>query len=193
MQNQFYRKLFVFLGVLLALSGQTFAQNLHLSVFGGWNKPGEVTLENARSGLNGNSEVGVRFETDFARIIGIEHTFAYSPDFGSPETFATTANSRGIIYHSNFVLNAPLGHLVPFATIGIGLINSNRQLMVTSPPFTIREFGTQFAVNYGGGVKFTRLAGPLGVRVDVRGYTLPNVFSERLNIFEISGGVMISF
>ncbi len=193
MQDQLFRKLFVFLGVLLALSGQTFAQNLHLSVFGGWNKPGEVTIENVRSGLNGNSEVGVRFETDFAKIIGIEHTFAYSPDFGSPETFGTTENSRGLIYHSNFVLNAPLGHFVPFATIGIGLINSNRQLIVTSPALGIREFGTQFAVNYGGGVKFTRLAGPLGVRFDVRGYTLPNVFSERLNIFEISGGVMLSF
>lgn len=193
MKGHFIGKLFVSVGLFLALSAQTFAQNLHLSVFGGWNKPGKVTLENARSGLQGNGVVGVRFETDFARIIGMEHTFAYSPDFGSPDTFATTDKSRGIIYNSNLVVNAPIGHLVPFATIGVGLINSNRQLIVTTPTLISRAFGTQFAVNYGGGIKFTRLAGPLGLRVDVRGYTVPKVFSERLNIFEISGGVMLSF
>jgi hypothetical protein len=33
---------------------------------------------------------------------------------------------------------------------------------------------TFFTVNYGGGIKFLNLAGPLGFPVDVRGRTLPN-------------------
>ena len=34
---------------------------------------------------------------------------------------------------------------------------------------------TKFVVNYGGGVKFTNLAGPIGFRLDLRGHTIPNV------------------
>ena len=183
----------ILLGAFFALSAQSFAQNYHFSVFGGWNKPGKVTVANVQSGLNGNGMVGVRFEADFAKIIGWENTFAYSPDFGQPEILATTGDSRALIYNSNLVLNAPIGHITPFATVGVGLVTSKRVLSQPSQILNFGEFGTNFAVNYGGGLKLTRLAGPIGLRFDVRGYTLPDVFSQRLNILEVSGGIMISF
>ena len=191
--KQYLRGTLVFLGVFIALSAQSFAQNFHFSVFGGWNKPGKVALANVRSGLNGNGMVGVRFEADFARIIGWENTLAYSPNFGKPETLATTSNSRALIYSSNLVLNAPIRHFVPYATVGVGLIASKRILLAPSQLLNPQEFGTTFAVNYGGGLKLTKLAGPVGLRFDVRGYTLPDVFSQRMNILEVSGGIMFSF
>jgi hypothetical protein len=191
--NRHLRGTFVFLGVFLAFSVQSFAQNFHFSVFGGWNQPGKVTLANVRSGLNGNSMLGIRLETDFARIVGWENTFAYSPNFGKPDILSTTNNSRALIYSSNLVLNAPIKHFVPYATVGAGLVTSKRILLAPSQLLNPKEFGTTFAVNYGGGLKLTRLAGPMGLRFDVRGYTLPDVFSQRLNILEVSGGIMFSF
>src|SRR5512137_1738630 len=112
------RSAVVFLAAFFALSAQSFAQNFHFSVFGGWNKPGKVTLANVRTGLNGNGMVGVRLEADFARIIGWENTFAYSPNFGQPDILATTSDSRALIYSSNLVLNVPMKHMVPYATVG---------------------------------------------------------------------------
>jgi len=38
-----------------------------------------------------------------------------------------------------------------------------------------------------------RLLGPLGLRFDVRGYTMPDVFSQSLNLFEVTGGLHFSF
>ena len=191
--NQYFRGTLVFLGVFLAFSAQSFAQNFHFSVFGGWNKPGKVTLANVRTGLNGNGMVGVRLEADFARIIGWENTFAYSPNFGQPDILATTSDSRALIYSSNLVLNVPIKHIVPYATVGVGLITSKRILLAPSQLVNPQEFGTEFAVNYGGGLKLTKLAGPVGLRFDVRGYTLPDVISQRLNILEVSCGIMFSF
>jgi len=193
MKNQFCRGTFILLGAFFALSAQGFAQNYHFSVFGGWNKPGKITIANVQSGLNGNGMAGVRFEADFAKILGWENTFAYSPNFGEPDILATTGDSRALIYSSNLVLNAPLGHLYPYATVGVGLLASKRVLSQPSQLLTSEEFGTNFAINYGGGLKLVRLAGPVGLRFDVRGYTLPDALDQRLNILEVSGGIMFSF
>jgi len=193
MKNHSFRGALIFLGAFFALSAQSFAQNFHFSVFGGWNKPGKVTVADVKSGLNGNSMVGVRFETDFAKIVGWENTFAYSPNFGQPDILATTEDSRALLYSSNIVLNAPIGHFSPYATVGVGLVTSKRVLSEPSQLLNFEEFGTNLAINYGGGLKLIRLAGPVGLRFDVRGYTLPDVFSQRLNILEVSGGIMFSF
>jgi hypothetical protein len=52
--------------------------------------------------------------------------------------------------------------------------------------------GTKFAFNYGGGLKLPRLAGPLGLRLDLRGYRTTGIFSSSLNMFEASGGILLS-
>jgi hypothetical protein len=57
---------------------------------------------------------------------------------------------------------------------------------------TSEPVGTKFALNYGGGLKFPHVAGPLGLRVDLRGYRA-GIVSTDLNLFEISGGVLLSF
>ena len=47
--------------------------------------------------------------------------------------------------------------------------------------------GTKFAINYGGGVKLRKLAGPLGFRIDARGYTATRVFSRAFNMSKSAG------
>lgn len=190
------RTFLIFAGLLCWPAIRSHAQQLTL--YAGWENPGHLTLENVQSGLKGSGVYGIRFETDFIRIIGMEHTFGYSPDFVRPEIFSSTGGSRALIYNSNVILNAPLGRLVPYATAGLGLMTSNRFFALPTPfPLAATalgtKFGNHFAVNYGGGVKMVRLLGPLGVRFDVRGYTMPDVFSQSLNLFEVTGGLHFSF
>lgn len=184
MRNRCRELLLLFFMAAAGLSGQAYAGEFTL--YAGWANPGKLTLANVRTGLGGSTIYGVRLGGTFGRVIGLEQTIAFSPDFLRPEDFAATGKVRGFISNTNLVVNAPVGRLVPYATAGIGWIkpfDSNSQLL----------FGTKFAVNYGGGLKFTRLAGPLGLRFDARGYTATGVFSRNLKIFEVSGGLLFSF
>jgi len=48
-------------------------------------------------------------------------------------------------------------------------------------------------VNYGGGIKFLNIAGPVGFRVDVCGRTLPNFFGETTTWLEPTAGIIFSW
>jgi hypothetical protein len=161
-----------------------------VSFFGGYLNPGELSVANVRSGLDfhGTALYGARLEHDFLKILGVEQNFAFSPRIFDGTIFpsgAKGADARGFLYSSNLVLNIPLGRFVPFATGGIGLVR----------PWNIdpNPLGTKFAGNFGGGVKLERLAGPIGLRFDARGWTVPDYFGETLNIFEVSGGVTLTW
>lgn len=53
---------------------------------------------------------------------------------------------------------------------------------------------TFFNFSYGGGVKAQRLWGPLGLRADIRGRTMPNFYnSQMVHAFEMSGGLLFSW
>ena len=183
------------IGMFVLLSAaQGYSQEM--TVFGGWTNPGKLNVENVRSGLKGSGLYGARLEHDFGRVFGLEHSFAYSPNFIRQEGagFASSEGSRGILYNSNVIFNAPLGRGIPYVTAGLGLVSSNRTISAALVPFVSRgDFGTHFALNYGGGVKMVRLVGPLGVRFDARGYTVPDVFGGNLNFFEVSGGLHFTF
>jgi hypothetical protein len=121
---------------------------------------------------------GVRF--GHGEVFGGEHTIAYSPNFIDAET-------KAFIYNSNVMLQAPLPVVKPYGTVGLGLIGTSGESL---------GFGTKFAINYGGGFKFMP-AGPVGMRLDVRGYTVPSaefkVFStesQQVNFLEVSVGVV---
>ena len=177
-------------------SVSSFAQGFSFTIFGGYNNPGNLSFSNIQSELSGTGIFGLRFETDFFPLLGLEHTVAVIPNFGVSTDFDSSDKSPGIIYNSNLVLNMPLGRLVPYLTAGIGLVHSSRSYIVQNSgnaPSIIQDFGTHFAVNYGGGFKMPRLAGPIGLRFDVREYNMPEGFSDTFNQFEVSGGVMFSF
>jgi hypothetical protein len=52
---------------------------------------------------------------------------------------------------------------------------------------------TFFAVSYGGGVKALNLWGPMGVRADIRGRSLPNFFGNSVTWLETTGGLTFSW
>ena len=153
-----------------------------LTLFGGVQRPGKLTLRSAASGtptlLDPRTFGTFGMRVSHGRVVGSEHTLAYSPNFISSENSA-------FIYNSNFIVHAPLGIVRPYATAGLGTV------YIRGDGFA-GITGGKFAVNYGGGVKF-KLAGAVGGQIDARGYTLPSVLNETLHVREVSVGVVFTF
>ncbi len=173
------------LGSFLVLSLILMAVPAHaydLTLFGGIQHQGKLTL---RSGVQQASTVtfdprnfgvfGARF--GHGRVVGGEHTLAYTPNFIDSQT-------KAVIYNSNLLIQAPVPKVKPYATVGLGSIFTAGD--------NITDIGNKFAVNYGGGLKIIP-AGPVGARFDVRGYTVPSVQDQTLNIIEVSVGVVFTF
>lgn len=154
-----------------------------LTFFIGGVRPGSVSVENVKKSLDGSALFGLRVNTGWTPVLGLEHTLAFSHDYLFPSDAGDVRDARGFIYSSNLIVNLSLKKVVPYITAGAGLIHQygDRNLPV----------GTEFAFNYGGGVKVPRLKGPLGLRFDVRGYSV-GAFSNKLNLLEVSGGVLLS-
>jgi hypothetical protein len=166
------------------------ARATDITVFGGLQRQGSLTLRSAPgTTVNLLREInasnfgvfGVRF--GHGRILGGEHTLAFAPNF-------IDADTKAIIYNSNLLVQAPLPIARPYATAGLGLIGTSGD--------GLGVFGTKFAINYGGGFKFVP-AGPVGLQIDVRGYTVPSaefrIFtteSQNVNFLEVSVGIVFA-
>jgi len=65
---------------------------------------------------------------------------------------------------------------------------------VSRPPFVVSNGDTFFTFSYGGGVKALRMWGPVGLRADLRGRTLPNFYGHKsVNYPEATGGLTFSW
>lgn len=139
--------------------------------------------------LSGGAVLGVRLNTGLLPLLGLEHTIGFSSDFLFPDGGPFNSSAHGFIYSTNLVLGVPVGKVVPYLTGGLGFVHQTGDL-----PGDVKV-GTRFAANFGGGVKFTRLFGPAGLRFDVRGYNAqsPSWSSSRINFVEASGGIVFSF
>lgn len=167
--------------LVLWIFSATQAHASDLTLFGGLQREGRITLRSAvQSGTNLTFDpknfgtFGVRFS--HGRVIGMEHTLAYSPNFIERRT-------RAVIYNSDLMIQAPFPGVRPYVTAGIGAIFSSGNVV---------DIGSKFAANYGGGLKFFP-ANHVGGRIDVRGYAVPRIQSQTLNILEVSLGVVFSF
>lgn len=156
-----------------------------LTIYAGGLFPGHVTVDNVRTSLDRGPMFGIRLSTGFAAFLKLEGNLAFSNDFLFPHEQPGVTNAKGIMVNANLLADLPAGKVVPYATVGLGVMH---QYGSSDLPI-----GTKFAINYGGGLKLPKMYGPLGFRIDARGYTATGVFSHAVNMFEFSGGVMFSF
>ena len=177
----------------LVAAGPLQAQDL--TVFGGFQHPGTLTL---RSGVEGiGKTVGGQpgaspgeFQIDpkafgtfgirlyhSAAPLGLEHTVAYSPKF-------LDTGGRAFLYSTNLRMEFPTGRFRPYATAGGGLFYGGGD--------GIASFGSKYSFNYGAGlmVEFT---GPLGLRFDARTYSIRSIDDHPLNLLEASTGLVLGF
>jgi hypothetical protein len=156
-----------------------------LTVYVGGVNPGTVTSDGEKISLDASPIFGLRLKNDIVPLFGMEHTLAFSSDFLFPRGIQSVTDAKGFVVNSNLIITIPVGKSAPYITAGIGLIHQYGSADL--------PVGTKFASNYGGGIKFPRLAGPLGLRFDVRGYRATGILSGGLNILEASAGVFLSF
>jgi hypothetical protein len=153
-----------------------------LTFFVGGVKPGSISYNNVKTSLDSSPVFGLRVGNSFVPYFGMEHTLAFSTDYLSP-SHLSAKDVKGFVYNGNLMFSLPGKNVIPFITAGVGLLHQYGDANL--------PVGTKFAFNYGGGVKLAHLAGPLGVRVDVRGYRA-GTLGNKLNLFEISGGLLLS-
>jgi len=125
---------------------------------------------------------------------------------------------RGFLYDANFAYNFGERQfhnerISPFLSVGAGgltahipdapsvfiqgggsVITPGGAVVPNPARSKILDSGdTFFTVNYGGGVKFLKAVGPIGFRVDVRGRTIPNFFSQTATWLESTAGVTFNW
>ena len=61
------------------------------------------------------------------------------------------------------------------------------------PKTIVADNSAFFCVNYGAGIKVTKLWGPMGARVDVRGRTFPNLRGQTVTWPEATAGLLFTF
>jgi len=171
-----------FLIVFVVFCLPAFAEDNDLTIFAGAQFPGKITVSQVTSGTSqtltnpGSAGLfGIRF--GHAKVWGHEETFAYTSKF-------LDSNSKSVILNSNLVLQAPVPAVKPYFTAGLGTIIS----WGSGPS----DIGSKFGVNYGGGVKI-RPAGPIGLRIDARGYSVFGIQSHTLKMGEVTAGILFAF
>ena len=125
---------------------------------------------------------GLRYEKDFLMLLGLENNLIIARNMLSP---SGEPGETAFYYMGNFVLNFPVDRIVPNFVLGIGV---QHRFGSTSP-----NVGTSFLTNWGLGVKFRDLAGPVGLRVDYRRIGIHGVEHHTVTEQEVSGGLLVSF
>jgi len=168
--------------LLLLLFSATPMFGSDFSIFGGWSDDGKLKLDPATLDLKDVGTFGIRYEKDFAEVLGFENSVAYTNNVLTAE--GETGQS-GFSYSGNFAFNIPGDHIVPNFTVGLGFVYRAGD---SFPPV-----GTSSMTNIGGGLKLRELAGPVGFRMDFRRFRYWGVEETSVGANELTGGIMISF
>jgi len=152
---------------------------------------------------------GVRAGFFVADQIQLEGNLGYINHF---KFEGTAPKSRAFVWDVgpsfNF-LNQGFSKAVPYLSVGVGgvtgVVGKVTDIVATDPgdrvnlappgasPLILQDGDTFFQFNYGGGFKAINLWGPVGLRGDVRGRTLPNFFGDPVTWLEVSGGVTFTW
>ena len=136
----------------------------------------------------------------------------------SPAGAVSAPSTIGFLYDVNGAYNLGSRNLFntrvsPYVTLGVGGLtaevrNAKSTFLLggyTTDPASgaivslpgqsvlLNDGDTFFTLNYGGGIKALRLWGPMGLRGDFRGRTIPNLFGKTLSWPELTGGLTFSW
>jgi hypothetical protein len=159
----------------------------------------------------------VQVEGNFGYVNHLESRFAPTPIDQSFGIRPTTVH--GLIYDINGLYNFgyhPLfgSGVSPYVVAGIGglstLLENGSAALIGGQVYTtdaatgapvlsggrtvvVADNSAFFSVNYGAGIKASKLWGPMGARVDIRGRTFPNFRGQTITWPEASAGVLFTF
>lgn len=180
------RYLLVLLCILAGLSASLLAQSEFELFVGGYNPGSELT----ETDFDNGALLGFRYGGSFLHFFGSEFSYTFVKDL---EDQRQSFDGNAHLLSGNFLIQLPVGKAVPFATVGLGSIIGKSDNLLR-----IRK---TFAVNVGGGLKIRKLAGPAGLRFDVRYYKVPDGVQFRtgdlrkadFDFAEVSAGLLLTF
>ena len=197
----------ILLGLAILILGITaqpgLAQKFEIHPYAGGIFPGDWrdTIQLKREGI-----YGVKGGMFFADRFQLEGNLGYINHF---EFENTDPKSRAFIWEAGPSVNffsSLFERAVPFLSVKAGGItgfigdpenvadnSADFATIATGPAVTLEDGDTFFQYSYGGGVKGYRLWGPLGLRAEVRGRTMPNFFGNSITWLETTGGVTFSW
>ena len=138
---------------LILASTPAFASGGDVTLYGGLQRQGKLTLQNATSNITSTAPnllttnpanfgtFGLRLGIG-KKVAGAETTFAYSPNFIS-------TSAKALIMNQNLMLQVPTPILKPYVTAGLGTVITVGALMVFAEGLEWVLAG-RFARKYGG-------------------------------------------
>jgi hypothetical protein len=150
---------------------------------------------------------GIKGGVFFADRFEFEGNFGYLNHF---EFKNTDPKSRAFIWEVGPSINffsSRFSKAVPYVSLGVGGVTgfvgdpervgdrsaNSANILPSSRPLILEDGDTFFQVSYGAGLKGLRLWGPVGLRGEVRGRSMPNFFGNNLTWVETTGGVTFSW
>ena len=142
--------------------------------------------ENLLEGQSGKT-FGIRLSS--GKTYGYEQNISYSPRFGRRGVKAFQMDSNVVVQSQ--------GRFVPYGSAGLGFIftwgqSYSEELDLEKMAAAAFNIGKKFSLNYGGGIKLRRIAGPVGFNFDLRGYTVPSARDGSLHFKQMSFGIVFS-
>jgi hypothetical protein len=170
------------ISVVIALLVTVSIQASELSLVAGGAALEDLTVEDSVTSFKHPTLFGARYEKDFLILLGFENNLIISRNMLSPKG---SPGEQAIYYTGNFVVNFPVDRIVPNIAIGLGALYR----FGNERP----DVGASFLTNWGFGVKFRDLIGPLGARIDYRRIGIRGVEHQTITEQEITGGLLFSF
>ncbi len=193
------RKIFRLLGswvMVLGFSSWLSAQTVEVNPYaGGLLAPSSVDIGTSSFDLKEEGLYGIRASFFPTENVEIEGNFGYINHF---EFEKSDPESRGYLWEASGSYRFDLeGIIKPFVIVGIGgitaSVDEDEPGFLNAPTPVFEGGDTFFTFSYGGGLKTPRLWGPLGLRGDIRGRTIPNLHGEALTWLELTGGLTFTF
>jgi hypothetical protein len=181
----------LWLCLVLAFAGSAFAQKYEIHPLVGRNLP--LKWADTYS-LKSVSLVGVKGTIHANNDTQIEGEFEYLPHF---EFRGSDPKTRAFVYGLNLSrsFTLPNTRVIPFYTFGVGAVSAQTDgasstTVLPDRTITLDNNDAFFSVNYGIGIKAPRVFGPVGLRANIYGRTMPNFFGRANSWAEITGGLV---
>jgi hypothetical protein len=179
-----------------------FSQKIEVHPYAGGFFPG-TWEENLNVGSDG--VYGVKAGWFVSDRLQLEGNLGYLNHF---QFDRTSLKTRALVWDAgpslNF-FNSRFSRAVPYLSAGMGgvtgIVGDSMMMGADAAnlapagvtPLLIESGDTFFQFSYGGGFKAINLWGPVGLRGDIRGRTLPNFFGDSLNWVETTAGITFTW
>ena len=191
-----WQKVLVMCALAISLAAPAaFAQKYEGNAYGGFYWPGTTNVGRLQDSVILGGRFGYFFEPSFE----LEGNVGYINHF---KVSQVDARNRAMLYEvaANYNFSEQdwgfSEKFMPFLVVGGGALRSNLKDFDTFEFLTpdgrtvvMNNHNNFFNVSYGGGIKSARVLGPIGLRFDIRGRTLPNYYHSTPTWLELSGGI----